>query len=70
MLFLEQLFSEDLLYALGWTVIHSLWQAVVIAIAMALVLLGMQKRSAHALFKSFWHSEPVIHEEGFKLLDL
>lgn len=47
MTFLQQMFSEELLYALGWTVIHSLWQAVVVAVVMALVLLGLQKRSAH-----------------------
>jgi bla regulator protein BlaR1 len=38
--------SEEWIYALGWTVIHSLWQAGLVAFVMALVLLKMQTKSA------------------------
>lgn len=42
--------SEELLYALGWTVVHSLWQAMLIAIVMAFVSLGLQKHSARVRY--------------------
>ena len=44
--FIQEIISEELVYALGWTVIHSLWQAMLIAIAMAILMLGLQKKSA------------------------
>ena len=33
-------------YALGWTVVHSLWQGMLIALLLAGALIGLQKRSA------------------------
>ncbi|MDX1667343.1 MAG: hypothetical protein R3350_08940, partial [Saprospiraceae bacterium] len=38
--------SEELIRALGWTVLHSLWQAVLLALLLSLLMLGLQKRSA------------------------
>jgi beta-lactamase regulating signal transducer with metallopeptidase domain len=38
--------SEEWIYALGWTVLHSLWQAGLVAFVMALVLLKMQDKAA------------------------
>ena len=43
---IQEIISERLLYAFGWTVLHSLWQAMLIAIAVAMIMLGMQKKSA------------------------
>lgn len=43
---IHSLLSEKLLYALGWTVLHSLWQAFVIGLVLALLLVFLQKRSA------------------------
>jgi beta-lactamase regulating signal transducer with metallopeptidase domain len=39
-------FSENLNYALGWTLLHSLWQALVITILTGTALLLMQKKTA------------------------
>jgi beta-lactamase regulating signal transducer with metallopeptidase domain len=39
-------FSETFDYALGWTVIHSLWQAMAIAILMGIALIVLRKKTA------------------------
>ncbi len=44
--FLYQLFSEDLIYALGWTVLHSLWQALAIGLLMAVFMIFLQNKAA------------------------
>ena len=44
--FVEQIFSEALMSALGWTVLHSLWQAAVLALLMAFLQVGMRNKSA------------------------
>ncbi|MEM9918922.1 MAG: M56 family metallopeptidase [Bacteroidota bacterium] len=44
--FVAQYIQEDILYALGWTVLHSLWQGVALAMLMAVVLAGLQNKSA------------------------
>ena len=41
--FIYQLLPENILYALGWTVVHSLWQAFVAALLLSAYLLGWQK---------------------------
>ncbi|MCB0547275.1 MAG: M48 family metalloprotease [Phaeodactylibacter sp.] len=40
------LLTGDIGYALGWTVVHSLWQGMLIALLLAGVLIGLQKRPA------------------------
>ncbi len=40
-------FSHNLNYALGWTVIHSLWQALLIALVTGIVLIILQKKSSN-----------------------
>lgn len=44
--FLTQYFSDTFLYALGWTMIHSLWQGTLIAVLLALAMMQLEKRSA------------------------
>ncbi len=44
--FLNQLFSEELIYALGWTVVHSLWQAIAVAALMTILMIGLRDKSA------------------------
>ncbi len=44
--FLYQFVSENLIYALGWTVLHSLWQALIIGVLMAFALFTLKNRSA------------------------
>ncbi|MDX2305363.1 MAG: M56 family metallopeptidase [Microscillaceae bacterium] len=46
----KQLFSENLLDALGWTIVHSLWQAGVIALLLAIVLIIMRKNSSEVRY--------------------
>jgi beta-lactamase regulating signal transducer with metallopeptidase domain len=40
------LFSDKLDYALGWMVVHSLWQATLIAIVSGIVMIALRKKSA------------------------
>lgn len=43
---LTRIVSDEFMYALGWTVIHSFWQALVVAVVMALLMLALQKYPA------------------------
>jgi beta-lactamase regulating signal transducer with metallopeptidase domain len=42
----QSLFSDAFIHALGWTVLHSLWQGVLIALLLAGSMLLLQRRSA------------------------
>jgi bla regulator protein blaR1 len=44
--FITQLFSENTLHALGWTVLHSFWQAFMVALIFAAYLLAWKKQGA------------------------
>jgi beta-lactamase regulating signal transducer with metallopeptidase domain len=44
--YILQLLSDDMIYALGWTVIHSLWQASLIALFMSFLLKKYQNHSS------------------------
>lgn len=43
---ITQLFSDNIIEALGWTVLHSLWQATIIVLVIGLLLLSIPKKSA------------------------
>ncbi len=43
--------SEDLIYALGWTVMHSIWQGFLIAIIMAFAFQVLRKKSAKVRYE-------------------
>jgi beta-lactamase regulating signal transducer with metallopeptidase domain/uncharacterized protein YjbI with pentapeptide repeats len=50
---MEQFFSfipREIMEAIGWTLFHSLWQGVAIAIILAIVLISFGKFSAHARY--------------------
>ncbi|MEM8909915.1 MAG: M56 family metallopeptidase, partial [Bacteroidota bacterium] len=49
--FLSHYISEPLIHALGWTVLHSLWQGSLVAIVMALILSNLQKKSARLRYE-------------------
>jgi len=49
--FLYQFISEDLIYALGWTVIHSLWQALIIGVLMAFAMFYLKNKSAKVRYE-------------------
>jgi beta-lactamase regulating signal transducer with metallopeptidase domain len=40
------IFSDNLDYALGWMVVHSLWQATLIAILSGIILIALRKKAA------------------------
>src|SRR5690606_12694230 len=53
MTILENTINEAWINALGWTVLHSLWQAAAIALATGLILLRMQNRQS---WQRYWVS--------------
>lgn len=44
--FINLIISKELVYALGWTVIHSLWQSIAMALLLAVVLLILKNHTA------------------------
>ncbi|MFK7772131.1 MAG: M56 family metallopeptidase [Saprospiraceae bacterium] len=43
---IQNIFSEEIIQAIGWTMIHSLWQGFAVAVLMGIVMIGLQKRSS------------------------
>ncbi|MFA9388354.1 MAG: M56 family metallopeptidase [Prolixibacteraceae bacterium] len=43
---LQYLFSSEFIEAIGWTIVHSIWQGVIVAIVLAILLLFMRRNSA------------------------
>jgi len=43
---LQQIFSEQFIHALGWTLVHSLWQGALIGMIVALAMVFLQKFTA------------------------
>jgi len=44
--FITRYISEDLIQALGWTLLHSLWQGAIIGILVAITMILLHKHSA------------------------
>jgi beta-lactamase regulating signal transducer with metallopeptidase domain len=44
---MESHYTDALIYATGWTVVHSLWQALTIALILSVVLISTPRRLAH-----------------------
>ena len=44
---MESHYTDALIYATGWTVVHSLWQALAIALLLSVVLISTPRRLAH-----------------------
>jgi bla regulator protein blaR1 len=44
--FINQFLPENILYALGWTVVHSLWQSFIVALLLSAYFLAWQKTNA------------------------
>lgn len=75
------LFDRQLEYALGWMVLHSLWQGMLIAIITGVVLIALRHRTAHlryivanlglfavvlaAILTFFYYSQPDVSGEAF-----
>lgn len=47
---IQTLFSEQLIEAFGWTLLHSIWQISIVAISVTLILLLLRKNSAQARY--------------------
>ena len=43
---LQSFISEELIHAIGWTLIHSIWQGALIAIVMSVLFMGIKDKSA------------------------
>ncbi len=44
--FLQEIFSEQFIYALGWTLLHSLWQGALIGLIIAVAMVFLHKYTA------------------------
>ncbi|MEM6964087.1 MAG: M56 family metallopeptidase [Bacteroidota bacterium] len=53
---IQHLLPEALIQALGWTMIHSLWQGFAVAILMGLAMIILQKKSAKVRYEIAWFS--------------
>ena len=49
--FITQIFSDTVLYALGWTVIHSLWQGTLLAVFLSILMMALEKQSARLRYE-------------------
>ena len=49
--FITQFFSDTVLFALGWTVIHSLWQGTLLAVLLSVLMMALEKRSAQIRYE-------------------
>lgn len=47
---ITQLLGEGAIRAIGWALLHSLWQGMIIALALAFVLLAMRRQSSNARY--------------------
>jgi beta-lactamase regulating signal transducer with metallopeptidase domain len=73
--FINELFSERLVQALGWTILHSFWQGAVVALLLALAMIGLRRNSsgvryfvsATALFTmmALWAITFVTHYQSY-----
>jgi len=49
--FITDFFSDTVLHALGWTVIHSLWQGTLLAVLLSVLMMALEKRSARLRYE-------------------
>ena len=47
---LQNIIPDNIIYALGWTVVHSLWQGIIIAALMALTLMILKNKTAQTRY--------------------
>ncbi len=47
---IEQIFSPELIGALGWTLVHTLWQAAIFALLLGALLVGLRRFSSQARY--------------------
>jgi beta-lactamase regulating signal transducer with metallopeptidase domain len=50
MSFISKIITGELINAIGWTIIHSLWQGIVVALVFGLVMLSMRRCSSRARY--------------------
>lgn len=58
---LQNILPDNLTYALGWTVVHSLWQGIIIAAIMALLLAILKDKTAN---RRFWIANVALLAMG------
>lgn len=47
---IERLFSPELIHAMGWTLVHTLWQGALFALLLGILLIVLQKQSAQSRY--------------------
>lgn len=52
--YLNAFISDELVYALGWTVVHSLWQALIIAVLISVIVMGFKNKSSNAKYRAYF----------------
>jgi beta-lactamase regulating signal transducer with metallopeptidase domain len=50
MTILREIISDQTIYSLGWTIVHSLWQILIIALALKLLLIIFKNTSTHTRY--------------------
>jgi len=53
LLFLQQWFSEQVLKAIGWTLVHSLWQGLLAAVLTGVIIIGTRRSKARLRYNLF-----------------
>lgn len=64
--FLQQIFSEQMIYSLGWTLIHSLWQGALIGFLLAVIMIFMHRYTARLRY--FIHSISLFLLAGLAIV--
>ena len=60
MQFVSKLFSAEFVEALGWTLLHSLWQGAIVAVILGFIMLLMKKNSAQIKYLVSYFSLLII----------
>ena len=63
---LYEIFSEQLVHALGWTIIHSLWQGALIGLLVALLMIFLQRNTARLRY--FIYSLSLVIFAGLAMI--
>jgi bla regulator protein BlaR1 len=63
---LTSIIPEELINAIGWTILHSLWQGVLVAVILTTILLFMNKRSAKIRAMISYAALIIILASSFK----
>jgi beta-lactamase regulating signal transducer with metallopeptidase domain len=58
--FINLIISQELVYALGWAVVHSLWQAAAVALLLAVVMLALRRQAAKVRYRAAYGALLIV----------